>query len=125
KDDLADGKISAGHARALLALETIPKMLKLHQEIVARQLSVRQAERSVRKMKLGKGKFGVPVRREDIQLTSLKERLQYLLGTQVKIVRKGKKGRVEISFFSDQDLERILDIVQGGSKTYDARIKQQ
>ena len=115
KEDLAAGKITSGHARALLGLESFAKMLKLHSEILVKELSVREVERLLKKVKREKS---TALKKEDVQITSLKEKLQYLLGTQVKIVRKGKKGRIEISFFSDDDLERVLDIVQKGARTH-------
>ncbi len=121
KEDLAAGRLSSGHARALLGLESSSKMLKLHKEIIAKGLSVRETERLLKKMR--RRNVFSPPQKQDVQIASLREKLQYLLGTQVKIIRKGKKGRIEISFFSDEDLERIMDIVQGGSKSYGAQIR--
>lgn len=121
KEDLAAGRISSGHARALLGLEDGVNVLKLHNKILSKQLSVRETERLLKRMK---GQAPVsPPKKKDIHLLSLQQKLQYLLGTQVKIIRKGKKGRIEISFFSDDELERIIGIVQGGSRSYGAKAK--
>jgi ParB family chromosome partitioning protein len=119
KEDLAAGRISSGHARALLGLESSVKILELHKKIVSRQLSVRETERLLKRMR--RQAPASALKKKDIHLTSLQEKLQYLLGTRVKVIRKGRKGRIEISFFSDEELERIIDIVQGGSRSYGAK----
>ena len=112
KQDVASGKISSGHARAILGLDTDAKKQKLHREVLKRELSVRQTEKLVKKMR--KENPLSPRRKEDVQIHHVREKLQRILGTQVKIIRKGEKGRIEIAFFSDDDLERIIEIIQGG-----------
>ncbi len=114
KQDLASGKISSGHARAILALGTVAEKFKLYQEILKRELSVRQTEALVKKMQEKKQSPSHP--KEDVQTKHIKEKLQRLLSTQVKIVKKGGKGKIEISFFSDQDMERIIEIIRGKTK---------
>ena len=122
KDDLLSGRITSGHGRALLGLENNAKMLAMHKEIVSKKLSVRETERLLKKMK---NKSASPAaKKDDVELTTIKEKFQYFLGTQIKIVRKGKGGRIEISFFSDEELERIMEIVQGGSQAYGANIRR-
>lgn len=112
KKDLSLGKISSGHARAILVLDNNAKRLTLHREIIKRELSVRQTEELVKHWKEGKP-LPAP-RKEPVEIKSIRENLQRALGTQVKILRKGKQGKIEIFFFSDDDLERILEIIQGG-----------
>ena len=112
KKDLSLGKISSGHARAILVLDNNVKRLALHREIIKRELSVRQTEKLVKHWKEGK-QLPSP-RKEPIEIKSIRENLQRALGTQVKIFRKEKQGKIEIFFFSDDDLERILEIIQGG-----------
>jgi len=114
KQDLASGKISSGHARALLALGTVAEKFKLYREILKRELSVRQTEALVKKMQNKKQPPSHP--KEDVQTKHIKEKLQRLLSAQVKIVKKGGEGKIEISFFSDQDLERIIEIIRGETK---------
>jgi len=112
KQDVASGKISSGHARAILGLDTDAKKRKLHREVLKRELSVRQTERLAKKMRRENPLS--PRQEEDVQIHYIREKLQHILGTQVKIIRKGEKGRIEIAFFSDDDLERILETIQGG-----------
>lgn len=112
KKDLSMGKISSGHARALLVLDNNVKRLSLHREIIKRELSVRQTEKLV---KTWKEKKTLPApRKEPVEIKSIRENLQRALGTQVKILRTGKKGKIEIFFYSDDDLDRILELIQGG-----------
>jgi ParB family chromosome partitioning protein len=112
KHDVTSGKISSGHARAILGIDTDAKKQKLHREVLKRELSVRQTEKLAKKMRK-EGPLS-PRRKEDVQVQHIREKLQRILGTQVKIIRKGEKGRIEITFFSDDDLERILEAIQGG-----------
>jgi ParB family chromosome partitioning protein len=112
KNDLSMGRISSGHARAILVLDNNAKRLALHREIIKRELSVRQTENLVKHWK--EGKHLPAPSKEPVEIKSIRENLQRALGTQVKILRKGKKGKIEILFFSDDDLERILEIIQGG-----------
>ncbi|HPD61065.1 MAG TPA: ParB/RepB/Spo0J family partition protein [Thermodesulfobacteriota bacterium] len=112
KKDLSLGKISPGHARAILVLDNDSQRLTLHQKIIKQELSVRQTEELVKHWKAGKS-LPTP-RKESVEIKSIRENLQRTLGTQVKIFRKGKRGRIEILFFSDDDLERILEIIYGG-----------
>jgi len=113
KKDVASGKISSGHARAILSLDTNNKRYKLYQEIIKRDLSVRKTEELVKKMRGEKP--SASRQEEDPLINSIREKLQRILGTQVRIVRKGEKGKIEISFFSNKDFERILEIIQGGN----------
>ena len=112
KKDLASGKISPGHARAILVLDNNAKRLMLYREIIKKELSVRQAEELVKNKK--EQKLLPAHKKEPIEIKSIRENLQRVLGTQVKVVRRGKKGKIEIFFFSDDDFERILEIIQGG-----------
>jgi len=114
KQDLASGKISSGHARAILALDTAAEKKSLYQEILKRKLSVRQTELLVKKLQEKRPPSHLP--KEDFQTRNIKEKLQRLLSTKVRIVKKGGKGKIEISFFSEQELERIIEIIQEETK---------
>jgi ParB family transcriptional regulator, chromosome partitioning protein len=110
--DLAVGRISSGHARALLAIEVNAKRLSAHKEIIKRDLSVRQAEELVKKLK--HDRLATPAKRELPELRAIRESLQRDLGTRVRIIRRGNKGKIEVYFFSNEDLTRILEKIQGG-----------
>ncbi len=112
RDDLGQGRLSMGHARALLALEEEDDILEARDQVLTRKLSVRDTEALVKKIK----KFGSQPRTKgkkaaDPEITHLADRLKQALGTQVKIQPKGKGGKIEITFFSPQELERLLEVL--------------
>ncbi|MBN2466525.1 MAG: ParB/RepB/Spo0J family partition protein [Deltaproteobacteria bacterium] len=114
KNDLASGRISPGHARAILSLEANADKNRLYQEILKRNLSVRQAEAAAKR--LSKQKSAPARAKGDAQTSFLREKLQRLLGTQVRIVKRGNRGKIEISFFSEEELERLANVFQKGTK---------
>jgi len=112
---LAEGTISAGHARAILALVNVSDQPVLLRRTLDRGLSVRQAEEMAAALNHGK-KNDTPRSRErpaarapDVR--DLERRLMEKLGTKVAVKGTAQRGRIEISYFSDEDLERILQII--------------
>ncbi|KPL18994.1 MAG: hypothetical protein AMJ92_05360 [candidate division Zixibacteria bacterium SM23_81] len=103
--------ISAGHARALLALQNQEDQVALAERIIGGGLSVREVERAVQRKKRQAPRIRVARAQKSPELRELEERLQRFLGTAVRIKRAGKKGRLEIEFYSDEDLERILGVI--------------
>lgn len=99
-------RISEGHARALLALSTAEAQVAALQTIVKRQLSVRQAEELVRRL-LGERPVSKP-RMLSPELRLIEERLQNRLGTRVRIRHTKRGGRIEIHYYSDEELESLL-----------------
>ncbi len=108
--DLATGRLSAGHARALLSLENEAAMRAARDEIVGKGLSVRAAEALVKKMAATAPAPKAPTQ-EEVHLGSLAEDLRYRLGAPVEIKRKGKKGAITIRFSSNKELERLLELL--------------
>ena len=110
QEDVAAGNLSAGHGRALLALDSPAKQRKARDMVVKKGLSVRATESLVKAM--SKQPAGPKAPSEvETYLKSLAENMGRNLGTKVDIKRQGKKGRITIEFYSDQDLERLLDIL--------------
>lgn len=114
KEDIAGGRISPGHARALLAVESNGSRLRLYQLILKKELTVRETEALAKKL-VNEKPAASRRRSDDPQLRFLREDLQRRFATKIRIVRKRGKGKIEILFFSDEDLERILEIMQGRS----------
>jgi len=108
------GTISMGHARALLAIEDPVLQKEACKRVVEQDLSVRETEGLVRRV-LATGRLdGKEKKRErprDPEIVSLEERLRRAFGTQVRILPGKKKGKIEIEYYSDEDLERILALV--------------
>jgi ParB family chromosome partitioning protein len=101
--------ITAGHARALLALNGYSNQMAVYQEIVKRGLSVRETENMIRAV-LAKKKQHPQSKKVDPQLVAVEESLISRLGTHVRITPKAKGGRIEIDYYGAEDLERILEI---------------
>ena len=115
KKALNDRIISAGHARAILVLSSQRNQLELFKEIVAKNLSVREAENLASKMAVKKSSKNnssekAPFLREP-ELVDLKQKLIDCLGTKVEIKGNLLEGKIEIFYFSADDLERIYEII--------------
>ncbi len=111
---LQSNQISAGHARALLSLDDPHLQEAICQQIISQGLSVRRVEALVKAYKEGKIDKPKPAQPgKDANLISLEEDLQRHFGTSVNIQRKGSKGKIEIEFYSNDDLERLLDLLRG------------
>ena len=121
------GHLTTGHARALLAIKDEKRQQELANEVIARQLSVRQAEARARDIaggSEGKRSHGRPTRptpnsqSSDPAIRRIEEQLRRRLQTDVAVQALGnEQGVVRISFFSHDDLERLLDIVLGATRS--------
>jgi len=110
KASITDGTLSMGHARALLGAETAAQQLAAWRAVISKKLSVRETENLVRRLKSQKKTPKVSLNRsEQIYLTSLAEDLSRHLGTKTLIKKDGQKGKVEIEFYSNDDLEHLID----------------
>ncbi|MGB5983842.1 MAG: ParB/RepB/Spo0J family partition protein [Desulfobacterales bacterium] len=117
KANIMEGSLSMGHARALLGADTPAQQTAAWRTILAKKLSVRETERLIKRLK-AEAKPAAPVRppsSDEIYFQELSQELSRNLGTKVNIIRKGQKGRLEIDFYSDQDLERLLAYLKGDS----------
>lgn len=113
-DLLVEGGISSGHARALLALENGDLQMEAARKIMVEGLSVRNVERLVKKLaKPEEEKKKEPVREDSFIYHDLEERMKTIMGTKVSINRKDKnKGRIEIEYYSSEELERLVDLIE-------------
>jgi ParB family chromosome partitioning protein len=109
--DLLDGRLSMGHARALLMVENPERQKELRDQIIKKSLSVRQAEALAHRLAKGK-RLSARVRREDPDIKNLCEDLTRRLGSKVKIVQTKKGGRLEIRYRSVEDLERVIRLLR-------------
>ena len=119
KSSLNSGKISTGHALAILGLRKSLQMMTLHQKVVREELSVRQTEALVKKFSESfknnlKVKIVAPKQSDVIHIEN---ELISLLGTKVAIKKNQKgKGKIQIEFYSENDFQRILEIISGSEK---------
>jgi ParB family chromosome partitioning protein len=120
QSDIAKGVLSAGQARPLLALTERELQRKLAAQIVNRHLNARQVEKMVQSLKKGKE---APVKTEDeetgvsdLLFKELEEKLRRHYGTKVLIRKYGQEGRVELFYFGEDDLERLVAVMLGEVK---------
>lgn len=114
REDVLLARLSMGHARALLSLENTDDLIEARDQVLQKRYSVRETEALVKKIK----NFGVSQkpkknREQDPQTQHLENELKKSLGTQVRIVAKGKGGKIEISYFSAAELDRLLERLGG------------
>ncbi len=110
---LVDGVLSAGHARALLSLDNEDLRLEAANLIIDDDLNVRQTEQLVKKLMSGKKKKEKPKPDEElmVQLNKISDNLCSRFGTKVHISQGDKKGKIEIEYYGNDDLERILGLM--------------
>ena len=113
REDLAAGTLSEGHGRALLGLEKPADQLKARDVIVKRGLTVRATEALVRRLRGGSPTRIHRQTPDEPNLQALEDRLREALGTKIRIIRDGKGGTVAISYFSHEDLTRLVDLIVG------------
>jgi len=114
RDLVRSGKLSAGHARSLLALDDPARRRALAKEIVEKGLSVRETEARTQAQRPPKAR-ATARKRSHPALDAWEGRLRERFGTQVRIVGGLARGRVEIHYFSEEDLGRVLDLTGAGS----------
>ena len=107
----ADGRITTGHARALASVKSKQKQIEIAERAAKEGLSVRQVENLARETKEPPKK---PAKRKvkSADERRVEEDLKNALGTKVSINRKGKKGKIEIEFYSTDELERLIEILR-------------
>ena len=109
KQDLVNGTLSMGHARALLALFFPGKLFEVRNSVVKKGLSVRATEALIKRMNNPQKK--PDKKSKNVFIVDLENKLQKSFGTRVKIKTSNKGGKIEISFFSNNDLNRIIKII--------------
>lgn len=111
---LAERRLSAGHARCLLSLPSVELQREVAEKSVAQGWSVRQMERLTQRMLEGREPKRVDEVQTDPNVKAAIEEMERVLGTKVRVVEKGKqRGRIEIEYYSPEDLDRIYTAIVG------------
>jgi len=113
KESIRNGRLSAGHGRAILMMKIHNSMIGLWKKIIKGKMSVRAAEdwakeKTLKKLELKKK----VIRKVSPQIKRLEDELISILGTKVRIIYKKGSGSIEVSYFSDDDLERITEMIR-------------
>lgn len=107
RENVGAGSLSMGHARALLSLPDEAAQLRVSREVVSKSLSVRETEGIVKKSVEPAREREEP--QKDVHTRAAEEKLRFALGTRVRIVRKGKAGRIEVDFANEGELQRLYE----------------
>ena len=107
RDHLGSGALSMGHARAILGLADQAAQLRVTRDVIAKALSVRETEALVKRTaEPAAEKAETP---KDVHTRAAEDRLRFALGTRVRITRRGKGGRIEIDFSTEDELQRLFE----------------
>ncbi len=109
RDELIQGSITMGHARAILSLQGHALQREVCRKVIKRGLSVRETERLVQRVST---EGDERTDKRDLHLISIEDELREMFGTKVTVKERGGKGRIEINYFSTEERERILDILR-------------
>ncbi len=112
KGYLSEGLLTSGHARALAAISDEKKQIALADIAVKEGLSVRQMEKLAQENKKDKGTARSRDKAKNADVKRVEEDLKEILGTKVNLNRRGKKGKIEIEFYSKEDLERLIELLK-------------
>ncbi|MDJ0828383.1 MAG: ParB/RepB/Spo0J family partition protein [Desulfobacterales bacterium] len=115
KASIVDGRLSMGHARALLGVDAKAQLEAAWRKVITKGLSVRETENLIRTLKSDRPKPPAPrpvKSSDDIYFADLESNLARHFGTKIRIKRHGKRGKIEIDFYSNDDLKRLIDMLQ-------------
>lgn len=108
---IASGKLSFGHGKALLSLESISQQIKLTQLVLSKSLSVRELENYILTNRAVSLKTRRTPKAKDPYIADLENQLQQIFGTKVRLFVFKKRGKIQIEYYNEQDRERILKIL--------------
>ncbi len=114
QDEVKNGRLSFAHGRALLEIDDVNQQRHLAQEVISNHLSVRELENLVKRLRPKTPRTRLRVELKEPYLAVLEEELQRILATKVRIIKRKKQGHVFIEFYSQEDLERIVNRLKGG-----------
>ena len=116
QQEMKKGRISFAHGRSLLEIDDANQQRRLAQDVISKGLSVRELENLIKttrpkgmRRKIGHGQ------REPL-VAILEEQLQHALATKVRIIKRKKRGHINIEFYSQEDLERIVNVIKGAPR---------
>lgn len=109
-DKISEGKLSQGHGKALLGIKDKQAQVRIAEEILNKNLNVRDAEAMAKNKRLNIEE-DLEERLENSYINSIEENLMRALGTKVNLIHGNKKGKIEIEYYGDEDLERILEVL--------------
>ncbi len=114
QQEMKKGRISFGHGRALLEIEDENQQRRLAQDIISKGLSVRELENLIKSKRPRSIKRNIGTGQREPIVAILEEQLQHALATKVRISKRKKRGHINIEFYSEEDLQRIVNVIKRG-----------
>ncbi len=111
QDMITEGMLSPGHARALVAVKDEKKQLALAERTAQEGLSVREIEKLSGESKKS-SRSDLRIKKKNIEVASAEEDLKEIFGTKVNLIERGKRGKIEIEYYSRDELERLLELLK-------------
>lgn len=112
--EIKRGRLSFAQGRALLEVEDLNQQRKLCQEIISKGLSVRELENLIKRHRPKTNKHKIRAAGQDPYVAVIEEELQHILATKVRVHKRKKRGHITIEFYSQQDLDRIMERFRRG-----------
>lgn len=109
---LSQGKLSVGHARAIAGVTDSSRQIELAKYTIEHELSVREIEKLIKEGNLQKNKAPRRKAEKSPDVKQVEEDLKQIMGTKVTLSQKGKKGRIEIEYYSKEELERLIGMLK-------------
>lgn len=109
---LSEGKLTAGHARAIAGVEDKKKQLLIAELVIKNELSVRQTEKLIKEEKTNEKRPAKRRAEKNADVKRVEEDLKMILGTKVNLEHKGKKGKIEIEYYSREELDRLIELLK-------------
>ncbi len=109
---LSEGKLSTGHARAVAGISDPKKQLEIAEYAIEKELSVREIEKLIKELGTDKKKNSQKRAEKTPDVKRLEEDLKQIMGTKVNLSQKGKKGKIEIEYYSREELERLIELLK-------------
>jgi len=114
QEEMKKGRISFAHGRALLEIEDANHQRRLTQDVISKGLSVRELENLIKSNRPKSIKRSIGQGQREPIVAVMEEQLQHALATKVRIIKRKKRGHVNIEFYSQEDLQRIVNVIKGG-----------
>lgn len=108
---IASGRLSFGHGKALLGLDSVAQQVKLTHLVLSNSLSVRELENYISSNKLASSRKRKAPKDKDPHVADMEKQLQHVYGTKVRICDMKKRGRIQFEYYSPQDRDRVLKLL--------------
>lgn len=112
QDMVSQGVLTTGHAKAIAGISESEKQIKVAEYVVKEELSVRETEKLIKEENDAKKKTPYKKKEKNANVRRLEEDLKQIMGTKVNLNQSGKKGKIEIEYYSSEELERLIEMLK-------------